>query len=159
MRKRSGFIFVLGFGFYGWLEFEALILVGNMFGGFLSFIGIFVTAFVGLFLIRRLNSRVFKAWHSNQQENNTGLTKLAEGLSILLGGLLLVIPGYLTDLVGLILMIPIIRTVVGSIIIANFADASLFTNLRKKHEHNYSNENHSKNQSPIIIIDGDYKEK
>jgi UPF0716 protein FxsA len=159
MRKQSGFIFLLGFILYGWLEFEALILVGNIVGGFLSFIGIFLTAFIGIYLIRRLNRRVFMSWQSERQNIKPGLSKLAEGLSILLGGLLLVIPGYLTDLIGLICMIPILRTLIGSIIIANFADIRLFADLRKKHEYNDPNKENSETTSPIITIDGDYTEK
>lgn len=159
MRKQSGFIFLLGFILYGWVEFEALIFVGNIVGGFLSFIGIFLTAFIGIYLIRRLNRRVFMSWQSERQNNKPGLSKLAEGLSILLGGLLLVIPGYLTDLIGLICMIPILRTLIGSIIIANFADIRLFADLRKKHEYNDPNKENSETTSPIITIDGDYIEK
>ena len=159
MRKQSGFIFLLGFILYGWVEFEALIFVGNIVGGFLSFIGIFLTAFIGIYLIRRLNRRVFMSWQSERQNNKPGLSKLAEGLSILLGGLLLVIPGYLTDLIGLICMIPILRTLIGSIIIANFADIRLFADLRKKHEYNDPNKENLETTSPIITIDGDYIEK
>ena len=159
MRKQSGFIFLLGFVLYGWIEFESLIFVGNIVGGFLSFIGIFLTAFIGIYLIRKLNRRVFTSWQSERQNNKPGLSKLAEGLSILLGGLLLVIPGYLTDLIGLICMIPILRTLIGSIIIANFADIRLFADLRKKHEYNDPNKENSETTSPIITIDGDYTEK
>ncbi|MEK9532412.1 MAG: FxsA family protein [Alphaproteobacteria bacterium] len=159
MRKQSRFIFLLGFILYGWLEFEALIFVGNIVGGFLSFIGIFLTGLIGIYLIRRLNSRVFMAWQSELQNNKPGLSKLAEGLSILLGGLLLVIPGYLTDLIGLICMIPILRTLIGSIIIANFADIRLFADLRKKHEYNDPNKENSETTSPIITIDGNYTKK
>jgi UPF0716 family protein affecting phage T7 exclusion len=99
------------------------------------------------------------SWQSERQNNKPGLSKLAEGLSILLGGLLLVIPGYLTDLIGLICMIPILRTLIGSIIIANFADIRLFADLRKKHEYNDPNKENSETTSPIITIDGDYTEK
>ena len=159
MRKQSGFIFLLGFGVYGWLEFEALIFVGTIVGGFLSFVGVFLTAFIGIYLIRRLNRRVFIEWQSERHKNKHGLSKLSEGLSILLGGFLLVIPGYLTDLVGLICMIPIIRIFLGSVIIANFADLKLFSDLRKKHEHNSTKRDNSENNSPVITIDGDYTEK
>ena len=159
MRKQSRFIFLLGFILYGWLEFEALIFVGNIVGGLLSFIGVFLTTFIGIYLIRRLNRRVFMSWQSERQNNKRGLSKLAEGLSILLGGLLLVIPGYLTDLIGLFCMIPIIRTLIGSIIIANFTDIRLFSELRKKHEYNAPNKENSETTSPIVIIDGDYTKK
>ena len=162
MRKPAGLFIFLGLGIYGWIEFEALIFVGNAIGGFLSFIGIFLTAFIGLFLIRKLNKRVFAAWQKDRENNKHGLSKLAEGLSILLGGLLLLIPGYFTDLIGLICMLPFIRTLIGSIIIANFADLRIFSDLRNRH-HQYSNNmNDNPPNSPehtIITIDGDYTEK
>ena len=159
MRKQSGIIFLTGFGIYGWLEFEALILVGNIVGGFLSFIGIFFTAFMGIYLIRRLNKRVFMAWQSERDKNKPGLSKLAESLSILLGGFLLVIPGYLTDLIGMVCMVPIIRTLVGSIIIANFSDIRLFSNLRKKYEYKNPNGESPDGNSHVVTIDGEYTEK
>jgi hypothetical protein len=56
-------------------------------------------------------------------------------------------------------MIPILRTLIGSIIIANFADIRLFADLRKKHEYNDPNKENSETTSPIITIDGDYTEK
>ena len=70
MRKPAGLFIFLGLGIYGWIEFEALIFVGNAIGGFLSFIGIFLTAFIGLFLIRKLNKRVFAAWQKDRENNN-----------------------------------------------------------------------------------------
>ncbi len=159
MRKQSGIILLLGFGIYGWLEFEALIFVGNIVGGLLSFIGIFLTAFIGIYFIRRLNQQVFMAWQSELHQNEPAVPKLAEGLSILLGGLLLVLPGYLTDLIGVIFMVPIIRTVIGGVIIANFADLKLFSDLRKKHGFHSRKRENPENGPPIITIDGNYTEK
>ena len=159
MRKQSGITLLLGFGVYGWLEFEALIFVGNIVGGLLSFMGIFLTAFIGIYFIKRLNRQVFMAWQSERQQNKPDKSKLAEGLSILSGSLLLVVPGYLTDLIGLIFMVPMIRTLVGGVIIANFADLKLFSELRKKHEPYAPNRERSENSPPVITIDGNYTEK
>ena len=159
MRKQSGIMLLLGFGVYGWLEFEALIFVGNIVGGLLSFIGIFLTAFIGIYLIRQLNRQVFTAWQSEKHQNKPAIAKLAKGLSVLLGSLLLIVPGYLTDLIGVILMVPIIRTLVGSVIIANFADLRPFSDLRKKHGFDSPNRKNPENNPPIITIDGNYTEK
>ena len=52
-----------------------------------------------------------------------------------------------------------LRTLIGSIIIANFADIRLFAELRKKHEYNDPNKENSETTSPVITIDGDYTEK
>ena len=159
MRKQSGIILLLGLGVYIWLELEALIFLGQIVGGFPSFIGIFLTAFAGIYFIRRLSRKVFMAWQPEPHKNKSSLSKLAEGLSILLGSLLLVIPGYLTDIIGVILMVPIIRSLVGGVIIANFADLKLFSDLRKKNEFNASKEENLGNNSSIITIDGNYTEK
>ena len=159
MQKTNVFIFLLVFIVYGWIEFEALILVANVFGGLLTFLGLFFTAFLGIFLIRRLTKMVFMAWQSEYKKNDNSLSKLAEGLSVLFGGLLLVIPGYFTDLIGLMCMVPIIRVFIGSIIIANFADLRLFTNLRNKHRDASSYYKGNKYEKQEITIDGEYKEK
>ena len=75
------------------------------------------------------------------------------------GGILLIIPGYFTDLIGIICMVPILRIYIGSIIIANFADHRFFTNLRKKHEDDFHYTDVTGKNTRNIIIDGDYKEK
>ncbi len=159
MRKTNVFILFFSFIIYGWLEFEALIFIGSIFGGLICFLGLFFTAFVGVFLIRLLSKKVFMAWQLEYQKNQYSLSKLAEGLSILFGGLLLIIPGYFTDLIGIICMIPIIRVFIGSVIIANFADLRLFANLRRKHSGEPHHYQETKYEAQKITIDGEYKEK
>ena len=159
MQKTNVFVLLLVFLTYGWIEFEALILVGNVLGGLITFLGLFFTAFLGISLIRRLTAKVFMAWRSEYEKNDRGLSKLAEGLSILFGGLLLVIPGYFTDLIGIMCMVPIIRVFIGSIIIANFADLRLFADLRKKHRDTSSHYKNNAYGPQEITIDGEYKEK
>ncbi len=159
MHKPNVFILLLGFIIYGWIEFETLLFVGNIIGGLLSFLGLFLTAFMGIFLIRLLSKKVFSTWQSEDQLKTFGLSRFAEGVSILFGGILLIIPGYFTDLIGIICMVPILRIYIGSIIIANFADHRFFTNLRKKHRDDFQYTDVTGKNNHNIIIDGDYKEK
>ena len=159
MRKSNTFIIFFSFIVYGWLEFEALIFIGDLVGGLVTFLGLFFTAFTGIFLIKLFTRSVFMAWRKGTQDNEISLSKLAEGLSILCGGLLLIIPGYITDCIGLIFMIPILRVSIGSIIIANFSDLKLFTELRKKHRNDTTQHRNSEFDTRKIVIDGEYKEK
>ena len=159
MRKSNTFIMFFIFIVYGWLEFKALIFIGDVVGGLVTFLGLFFTAFTGIFLIKLFTRSVFMAWRKGTQDNEISLSKLAEGLSILCGGLLLIIPGYITDLIGLIFMIPILRVSIGSIIIANFSDLKLFTELRKKHRNDTTQHRNSEFDTRKIVIDGEYKEK
>ena len=59
------FYVLILFGLYGWIEFEALILIGNEIGGLASFLGIFVTAFIGMWLLRTQGRAVMARWQSN----------------------------------------------------------------------------------------------
>ena len=80
MRKPNVFILLLGFIIYGWIEFETLLFVGNIFGGLLSFLGLFLTAFIGIFLIRLLSKKVFSTWQSEYQLKPFGLSRFADSI-------------------------------------------------------------------------------
>ena len=174
MRRYKKIIIFLAFFLYSWIEFKALLLVAGFAGGLLAFIGVFLTAGIGIYLIRHQSKRVFSAWQKEVANNKLGLARLAEGLSILLGGFLMIIPGYATDTLGIICMIPILRTIIGSLIIANFADARLFVDLRGRYNtgaHNTGgntggntgsanpNDATSIYSDTNITIDGDFTEK
>ena len=46
-------LFILAaFILYGWIEFETFIWVGQFMGGLATFLGIFLTAFIGIALVK-----------------------------------------------------------------------------------------------------------
>ena len=96
------FYVLILFGLYGWIEFEALILIGNEIGGLASFLGIFVTAFIGMWLLRTQGRAVMARWQSNLHKGEMETDSLASGLSLLLGGFLMLLPGYVTDAIGIL---------------------------------------------------------
>ena len=49
MHRKTIFILFFCFIIYGWIELEALILIGSIFGGLVAFLGLFLTAFAGVF--------------------------------------------------------------------------------------------------------------
>ena len=53
------------FGLYGWIEFEAFILVGNIVGGLVTFLGIFITAFIGMALMKQQGASILRRWQAN----------------------------------------------------------------------------------------------
>ena len=55
-------LLLIFFGIYGWIEFEAFIAIGNAVGGLVTFLGIFVTAFIGVALMKRQGKWVLKQW-------------------------------------------------------------------------------------------------
>ncbi len=92
------------------LELALLIRLGAWIGLTPTLALILITAGVGSYLARREG---IAAWHNFQTRLRTGVfpdRELADGLIILLSGVLLLTPGVMTDLLGLLGLIPISRT-------------------------------------------------
>ena len=71
------------FGIYGWIEFEAFIVIGNAVGGLVTFLGIFITAFIGVALMKRQGASVVRNWQAASVKAN--LTHhLSNGVSLIL---------------------------------------------------------------------------
>ena len=112
------FYMLILFGLYGWIEFEALILIGNEIGGLASFLGIFVTAFIGMWLLRAQGRAVMVRWQSNLNRGEIETDSLASGLSLLLGGFLMLLPGYVTDAIGILCFVPGVRFIIGNALLS-----------------------------------------
>jgi UPF0716 protein FxsA len=112
------FYMLILFGLYGWIEFEALILIGNEIGGLASFLGIFVTAFIGMWLLRAQGRAVMMRWQSNLNRGEIETDSLASGLSLLLGGFLMLLPGYVTDAIGILCFVPGVRFIIGNALLS-----------------------------------------
>ena len=111
------YIFII-FLLYGWIEFEILMLISDQIGGLASFLGVFLTAIIGVSLLKSQSRHVMQGLQSGANMQGGGLiASLASGRSLLLGAFLMLLPGYLTDALGIICFIPGIRTFIGSVIL------------------------------------------
>ena len=81
---------------WGWAEVTAFIIIGGEIGGLLAFIGVFLTAVVGLWLLRSQASTVLANLKQQVTRGETPLAVVAESVSLLIGGILMLIPGYVT---------------------------------------------------------------
>ena len=106
-------LLLIFFGIYGWIEFEAFIAIGNSVGGLVTFLGIFVTAFIGVALMKRQGTWVLKQWQSSISKGEMNTSTLASGASLVLGAVLMLLPGYVTDFIGLLCFIPVLRVLIG----------------------------------------------
>ncbi|MGI5271992.1 FxsA family protein [Nonomuraea sp. CA-218870] len=91
------------------LEVWLLIQVGSVIGGWQT-VGLLVAAgLLGSWLVRREGRR---AWRNLQESVRTGLMperELADAALVLVGGVLLVTPGFFSDVVGLVCVLPLTR--------------------------------------------------
>lgn len=93
------------------LELIILIKIGLRIGAINTLILVFSVGILGAFLAKRQGLR---ALYAIQESLNKGLMpseQLLDGFLILAGGILLLTPGFLTDLIGLILLFPLSRAV------------------------------------------------
>ncbi|GFN33828.1 FxsA family protein [Paenibacillus xylaniclasticus] len=90
-------------------ELWLIVQVGDWLGGGTAFL-LLLAGGVGGFYLARMEGR--KAWIEVQNQIRLGQPPghaMLDGLCILLGGILLMIPGFLSDIVGLTLLFPFTR--------------------------------------------------
>ena len=86
-----------------------MIKIGGKIGA-LNTIGlIFLTALVGLYFARVQGIETIRSGVINLYQNKAPIYELISGASIAFAALLLIIPGFLTDLIGFLLLIPLTR--------------------------------------------------
>ena len=107
-------LFIIGLILWIWAEIAAFIAIGGELGVILTIIGIFVTAMIGMWLLRTQGRAVMASLQGQVSRGEAPIASMAAGVSILGGAVLMLIPGYLTDAAGLIMFMPVIRTIIGA---------------------------------------------
>ncbi len=103
-------IIVIGFPI---LELYVLIEVGGQIGGLYTVGLVLLTAAVGLFVVRLQGMSVLARAQSHLAENRVPVGEIIDGLFLLLAGAFLLLPGFITDIFGLLLLIPGLRRIIG----------------------------------------------
>ena len=111
---------IIAFVIYGWVEFEAMAHVVDAIGGLLAFLGIFVTAIIGIHLLRTQSALVMAQFRADMAKGQLNSTAIAASLSLLAGAILMLIPGYVTDMIGLLCFVPGLRTIIGAFLAQHF---------------------------------------
>ena len=91
------------------IELMLLIEVSGMIGSAWTFIIIIATALIGTRLVKQQG---FQTWGNIQKEMATGqlpAQSLFDGICILISGVLLITPGFITDTIGFLLVTPPFR--------------------------------------------------
>ena len=96
-----------------------MIKIGSKIGALSTLALIFLTAFLGVFFARVQGIQTLKSGLVNLYQNKAPVYELISGTSIAFAAVLLIIPGFLTDLIGFILLIPFTRKILFKIILKN----------------------------------------
>lgn len=94
------------------IEIALFIKIGGVIGLWATLALVLFSAALGLSVIRAQGARTATELQRSLNEFRDPSRPMAHGALIILGGLLLIFPGFFTDIVGLSLMIPFIRDLV-----------------------------------------------
>lgn len=91
------------------IEVGLFVLSGKYIGVLPTLLIILLTGFFGARLAKKEGLEVWRQAQSQLRMGRIPGDQLLEGLLVFAGGILLITPGYLTDVTGLVLLIPSIR--------------------------------------------------
>ena len=99
------------------LEIFIMIKIGGQIGAFNTIALIFLTAIIGVFYARLQGIQTLKSGILNIYQNKAPIYELMSGASIACAALLLIVPGFLTDSIGFILLFPFSRKILFRLIL------------------------------------------
>lgn len=99
------------------IEITVLLLSGQLIGVWFTLLLILAAGAIGLFLAKQQG---LETWRKAQEQIQYGYmpgNEIIDGICILIGGVLLVIPGLISDVIGIIFLLPLTRKFIKPLII------------------------------------------
>ena len=93
------------------LEIFLLIKIGGQVGALNTVALIFLTAIIGIYFAKLQGIQTLRSGMVNLYQNKVPVYEIMSGASIAFAALLLIIPGFFTDLIGFLLLIPFTRKI------------------------------------------------
>lgn len=138
------------------LEIYLLIKVGGIIGAIPTVFAIVATAAIGAFLIRYQGISTLNRVQNSLQRGEIPAIEMFEGLILLICGALLLTPGFFTDTIGFIALIPAVRR---AFIIWALKHSNVIQTM-KQSQHTYDSEGFKHHHSrENIVIEGEYKKE
>ena len=101
------------------LEIFLLIKIGGKIGALNAVALIFLTAIIGIYFAKLQGIQTLRSGMVNLYQNKMPIYEMITGASIAIAALLLIIPGFFTDLIGFLLLVPFTRKILFSLMIKN----------------------------------------
>lgn len=97
--------FVLFFAL-AWLEISLFIQVAHVIGVFLTLILVILSSVLGISLVKNQGMKNFMLMQEKMARNESPAAEMVKSVSLILAGFLLLVPGFFTDFLGLLLLLP-----------------------------------------------------
>ena len=120
------------------IEIYLFIKIGSQIGAFTTISLIFVTAIIGVFYARYEGLNNLRSGVSQLYKNQMPLFELMSGAALAVAAILLIFPGFATDLLGFLIIFPLTRKIIF---------------------HLFSKNNKSEMHMKDDLIEGEYEDK
>ena len=94
------------------VEIYLFIQIGGQIGAFNTILIILLTAVVGVYFVRLQGLSTLKSGVTQLYKNQIPVYEMISGAALALAALLLIIPGFATDIIGFLLILPITRNII-----------------------------------------------
>ena len=106
------------------IEIYLLIKIGSEIGAITTILLIFITAIVGVYYAKYEGLNTLRSGFSQLKRNETPTYEMLSGAAIAFAAMLLIIPGFATDLLGFLLIFPLTRKFIFNSLFKKFNNVS-----------------------------------
>jgi UPF0716 protein FxsA len=110
-RRIPGWVLVVAFVVVPLVEIYVIIQIGQVIGPLWTIVLLIADGILGSWLVKREGARAWQALRTALGEGRMPARELADGMLILVGGTLILTPGFVLDVVGLLCILPLTRPV------------------------------------------------
>jgi len=108
-RRRLGWLLLVLFVVVPVAEIYVLIQVGQVIGAWWTIVLLVLDSILGSWLIKREGARAWAAMRAALEDGRMPAREIADGALVVLGGALMLSPGFVTDVFGIALILPLTR--------------------------------------------------
>ena len=124
------------------VEIAILIQIGKVIGAWPTILLVIITAAIGAGLFRQQGLSTLSRVQAQVDDGNLPATELIEGVILLVAGAMLLTPGFFTDVLGFLILVPTIRARLAANLLNHFISTRV--NVRETEDG--------------TIIEGEYRE-
>ena len=108
------------------IEIYLFIEIGSKIGAVLTIFLILSTAFIGIIYVRYEGFNTLRSAMGQLIKNEIPLFEIVSGAALVIGAFLLLLPGFLTDVIGLLLIFPITRKMIFKKVSSKYKEKNKF---------------------------------
>lgn len=107
------------------VELWVILQVGEVLGGWWTVLLLLADSVFGAFIVRREGRRAWTAFREALAAGRWPADEVAQGALVLIGGALLLTPGFVTDVIGLAFVVPPTRALLAAVIRSRVREGSV----------------------------------